>query len=149
MSNATLFQVANTFVLVGWILLIFAPRWRWTSRLSIGLVVAPLALLYVVLVFSALQPGDFESFSSLEGIMALFGNEKAVLVGWIHYLAFDLLAGWFVVADAQRSGVPHWLVVPCLLLCFMLGPTGLLLYLLIRLLMKRSYFVDFPAPLRE
>jgi len=36
------------------------------------------------------------------------------------------------VRDAQRRGVPHLLVVPALVLTFLLGPAGLLLYLAIR-----------------
>jgi hypothetical protein len=62
----------------------------------------------------------------------LFRNEYLLLAGWIHYLAFDLFIGSWQVRDAERNGVPHLAVVPCLVLTFLLGPTGLLLYLLIR-----------------
>ena len=64
---------------------------------------------------------------------AAFANPWLLLAGWIHYLAFDLLTGVWEVRDAARRGVPHWLVVPCLALTFMLGPAGWLLYRAVRL----------------
>ena len=36
------------------------------------------------------------------------------------------------VVDAHKRGIPHLYVVPCLLLTFMFGPTGLLAYFLAR-----------------
>jgi Domain of unknown function (DUF4281) len=36
--------------------------------------------------------------------------------------------------DAARRGVPHWMVIPCLLLTFMFGPAGWLAYLGVRAL---------------
>jgi hypothetical protein len=36
------------------------------------------------------------------------------------------------VRDAQRRAVPHLLIVPALILTFLLGPAGLLLYLATR-----------------
>ena len=46
----------------------------------------------------------------------------------MHYLAFDLFIGSWEVRDARRHGVPHVLVIPCLLMTFLLGPIGLLAY---------------------
>jgi len=40
--------------------------------------------------------------------------------------------GSWEVRDAQRRGVSHLLVVPCLVLTFLFGPAGLLLYLGLR-----------------
>jgi hypothetical protein len=56
----------------------------------------------------------------------------ALLAGWTHYLAFDLFIGGWEVRDAQRRGISHLLVVPALILTFLVGPAGLLLYLAIR-----------------
>ena len=36
------------------------------------------------------------------------------------------------VVDAQKRGIPHLYVVPCLALTFMFGPTGLLAYFVAR-----------------
>ena len=36
-------------------------------------------------------------FSSLADVSALFSNPWLLLAGWVHYLAFDLLVGSWVV----------------------------------------------------
>lgn len=143
MSDDQLFQICNALVLPAWLLLVLAPNWKWTSRIVVSIIVTILAVLYVYLVFSSIQPGDFESFGSLDGVVSMFSEPGAVLAGWVHYLAFDLMAGWFIVYDARRSGVNRYLTIPCLLFSFMLGPSGLLLYLLVRWVATKRYFVEW------
>ena len=62
----------------------------------------------------------------------LFANPWLLLAGWIHYLAFDLFVGSWEVRDARERGIPHLLVVPCLVMTFLFGPAGWLLYALVR-----------------
>jgi len=143
MTPDQVFQFCNTLAMLTWILLIVVPTWKWTSRIVIGGSVTLLAICYLFYVAQALTLEDFEKFGSLDGLMILFSNPLAVLVGWIHYLAFDLMVGWFITFDAQRKKIRHIIIVPCLLLTFMMGPVGLLLYLIMRLLIRRQYFVDF------
>jgi hypothetical protein len=57
-----------------------------------------------------------------------------VMLGWTHYLAFDLFTGAWEVEDAGKIGLPHWVMIVPLLLTFMLGPVGLLTYAIIRTL---------------
>ncbi|CAN5201786.1 MAG: ABA4-like family protein [Pyrinomonadaceae bacterium] len=141
MSPETLFSICSTLVLPGWLLLIIAPRWKWTARLVCACVL-PLtfALIYlflIVLHFSGAEGG----FGSLAEVARLFQNPWMLLAGWIHYLAFDLFVGSWEVRDAQRLGIHHLLIVPCLILTFLLGPVGLLLYFVLRLILKRQFFV--------
>jgi hypothetical protein len=89
-----------------------------------------LALIVIGLADSS-APG-LAGFSSLEGVRTLFSRDGFLLAGWLHYLAFDLFVGSWEVRDASREAVPHLLVVPCLVLTFLLGPVGLLLYLAVR-----------------
>ena len=74
---------------------------------------------------------DMQSFSSLEGVKSMFSSDVAVLTGWVHYLVFDLLIGNWILNQSRKNEIPHLLVVPCLLLCFMFGPAGFLVYQLI------------------
>jgi hypothetical protein len=46
-------------------------------------------------------------------------------------LSHLFIGGW-EVRDAQSRGIPHLLIVPALILTFLFGPAGLLLYLAIR-----------------
>ena len=132
MSAESLFSVAGTLVLPGWGLLVFLPRWRPVTPLITAVVIpAVLAILYVGLIVVHL-PAAKGGFGSLADVSELFSYEHVLLAGWVHYLAFDLFIGSWEVRDAQRNGVPQIAVVPCLVLTFLLGPSGLLLYLLIR-----------------
>lgn len=142
MQPETLFSVCSLVVLPGWILLAVAPRWRWTTRL-IGSSVISLALAGVYLVLVATHFGRTEGgFGSLGAVSLLFQNPAVLLAGWIHYLAFDLFIGGWEVRDAQRLGIPHLAVIPCLALTFFFGPIGLLLYFALRIGLKGRVLVE-------
>jgi hypothetical protein len=138
MSAEALFSICNTAVLPGWLLLILAPRWKWSGRL-IGAALLPglLGLVYIALLATHFR-GAKGSFGSLEGVAQLFSDPYLLLAGWVHYLAFDLFVGSWEVRDAERLGIRHWYVIPCLVLTFLAGPTGLVLYLVLRGLLKHE-----------
>ncbi|MDG1952967.1 MAG: ABA4-like family protein, partial [Gammaproteobacteria bacterium] len=96
------------------------------------------------------SPPDGGGFGSLASVMILFSDPNLLLAGWIHYLAFDLFVGAWEVRDAQRTGIHHLLVVPCLFATLMAGPAGLAFYWLLRLFVvqtkKRQSKVDNRAP---
>ena len=132
MKAEQIFTIANLTAMIGWLLIAILPRWRVTHFVvlsgGLSLALASVYLVIVVLFFGAAEGG----FDSLANVMKLFTNEWAVLAGWIHYLAFDLFIGAWEVRDAERRGVSHLLVIPCLVLTFLLGPIGLLAYSIIR-----------------
>ena len=97
-----------------------------------------MALVYAFYVGSGFGDFDFEAFSTLEGVKAMFTTNVAVLTGWVHYLVFDLLVGNWIVNNEQKHNINHYLIIPCLLFCFMLGPVGVLLYSVIKLVSVRS-----------
>jgi Domain of unknown function (DUF4281)/Sigma-70, region 4 len=67
-------------------------------------------------------------FGSLGQVRDLFQNPWLLPAGWVHYLAFDLLVGAWECADAEQRQIRHFLVIPFLLLTFLTGPIGFLLY---------------------
>lgn len=135
MTPDSLFSLANNLVLPAWLLLIFAPGWQWTQRL-VHAAWIPLLLggAYAGLAFMGPGAPEGANFSTLPGVMRLFDSPVGALAGWIHYLVFDLFVGAWESRDARRREISHLWVVPCLLLTFLLGPAGLLLYLAIRAL---------------
>ncbi|MDX2194207.1 MAG: ABA4-like family protein [Gemmatimonadales bacterium] len=131
MTNEQLFSIANTTALLGWIALALAPAR--TVRLVRWAIPGALAVLYVALIIRSLGGGGGEGgFDTLANVKRLFANDGALLAGWVHYLAFDLFTGTWEVRDAQALGIPHLAVVPCLLLTFLFGPAGWLLYAVLR-----------------
>ena len=139
MTHDQIFDYANGLASLGWLVLIFAPNWKWTGKIVIGLIVVLLSLIYFYLFFKSLGFIEPSDFSSLRSVMGMFTNPGAVVMGWVHYLAFDLMVGWWMTRDAHNEGVGHLWIVPSLLLTFILGPLGLLCYLVIRTIKTKSY----------
>jgi len=128
-----IFSIANSTALLGWLILIFAGRLRWAAALVTGAILPALfAVLYIGVIAShwGETPG---SFSTLAGVASLFTNPWLLLAGWIHYLAFDLFIGSWQVRDAAANHIPHLAVIPGLILTFLFGPAGLLLYFALRI----------------
>jgi hypothetical protein len=137
MDNAQLFSLASAAVLPGWLALATAPLWRTGAVRTARIIAAVLAGLYVSLLIAGLAgegPPPGAGFSSLEGVRLLMSSEAALLAGWVHYLAFDLWVGSW---EAEDAGLPHALLLVCLALTFLAGPTGLLLYLVLRSVRRR------------
>lgn len=74
--------------------------------------------------------------------MILFQQPHIMLAGWVHYLAFDLFVGAWQVRDAQRRGLRHIWVIPCLLATLMYGPVGLFMYFIVRYMLVRTLTTD-------
>lgn len=141
------FEYANMAVLPFWILLAIAPRWSVTNIL-VHSVAMPLLLGATYVWFFAtgafFGPGvpPEANFGTLEGVMAFFTIKEAVVAGWVHYLVFDLFVGAWIVRDSGRLGINHFMVIPCLALTLLLGPIGLMLYLILRMVMKDRFLLD-------
>ena len=142
MTAEFLFQTATTAVLPAWLLLILVPRWKWSSRLIVGWVIPILLSLLYASIIVVHWFGSEGGFGTLAEVSALFNDPWLLLAGWVHYLAFDLFIGAWEVRDSQRMKIPHLLVVPCLLLTFLFGPVGLLLYLALRGIRSRRLFLE-------
>lgn len=127
-----IFSIANTFAFVMWMLLILAPKWKHTSCLVIPGAIALLCIVYVFLISSTISSFDPSSFSTLDNVKALFQDDKAVLAGWVHYLAFDLFVGAYIVDQGKSIPLPRWQYTLCLPFTFMFGPAGLLLFYILR-----------------
>lgn len=134
------FTLCNRIALVAWLLIFSFPLWPNAARsLILTTVVVLLCGAYVYFLFLGKRhdaPGESPrgGFFTLAGVISLFKSPRAVLAGWIHYLAFDLMVGLFIVHDAAARGIAHWWLLPALFLTLMFGPAGLLAYLALRTL---------------
>jgi hypothetical protein len=136
MSPDTLFQLASAAVLPGWVALALAPLARKWLVLASRCIAVLLSGLYVTLLVTGLAgdgPPPGAGFDTLDGVRLLLSSPQALLAGWVHYLVFDLWVGSWEAEDNGATGaLPHWLLLPCLALTFLAGPTGLLLYHLLK-----------------
>ena len=130
-TDDQLFPVLN-LVLLGYFCLVFLPRWRYTSNITLMLVIF-YSLCYILLLIHRMTistvPTPPISFDTLDDIVALFKDRGTVFAGWDHYIAFDLFVARWLVLDSQERHIPHLCVVPFVPLTLMAGPAGLALYL--------------------
>jgi hypothetical protein len=142
MSLENIFAFANSIALICWLCLFVFYQKRWVYRVLFSVVFPVLALVYFYFILKGIGGDSQGGFDSLSNVKLLFSVDEAVLAGWIHYLIFDLFVGMWISQDADRKGVHRWMLLPCLLLTFLLGPVGLLLYFLIRSGFNRTLFQD-------
>jgi hypothetical protein len=132
-SQDLAFTVCTSLATAGWLALLAAPRRPLVLALT-GLVLpAVLAVAYVTALALSLQQRVAGSgFGSLDAVALLFQNRWALLAGWIHYLAFDLFVGTWIVRDAMDRRARRAVLLPILLVTFLFGTAGLLVYLSLR-----------------
>jgi len=124
------FAVAAPF----WALMIVLPRWSWSARIvSSPLIVLPVVLIYAALIvpnFSTVLPAV--ASPTLAGIRDLLGTADGAAAAWAHMIAFDLFVGRWAWLDGRTRRMRALVMSPILLLTILLGPLGLLVYLLAR-----------------
>lgn len=135
-SPELVFQVGNTLAACAWLALVLSPaKAPWTSRVwRVAGWYLPLLLSAAYLVMLATHWRGHGGFGSLADVQELFRQPGVLTAGWLHYLAFDLFVGVWIAQRCARLAVAHGWVVVLMLLTFMLGPVGLLGYLLVSLL---------------
>ncbi len=131
MNLEAIYSACSLIAVIGWLALLFSPLAR--ERLIGGARIAALLLcaLYIAQMLTITETTG-GNFSTLAGVTLLFTKAGNVMMGWTHYLAFDLFIGSWEAEDAPTRGIPHWLMIPVLFLTFIVGPIGLLTYFIIR-----------------
>ncbi|MEM1195607.1 MAG: ABA4-like family protein [Pseudomonadota bacterium] len=137
MDWGLVFNAVNLAALVAWALLILAPRWPALLSGLLYLAIGGLCALYAALLVSVLSGfipagNGGADFTTIEGIRSIFSSDVGVVIGWTHYLAFDLFVGLWIARDADAKFFPRWVQAPVLLATFMAGPLGLIIWLIVR-----------------
>jgi hypothetical protein len=138
MAPDQIFQIANPVALLGWIALLVGPLApRATQAIATYVIPLLLSAAYTGLIL-ANWSGAEGGFSSLPEVMKLLSSPPLALAGWLHYLAFDLFLGAWAARTARAEGIPHWTLIPCLLLIFLFGPAGFLAFVILRITLTRK-----------
>lgn len=134
MSPELLFTISNLVILPFWALMILLPHWSVTKRIiSSPLIAIPTALMYAALVLP--QAGTLLASltnPSLSDIATLLGTPAGALIAWAHFVTFDLLTGRWAYLESRDRNYNALLMAPVLFFILMLGPFGLVLYLIVR-----------------
>ncbi len=145
MSNATMFMLVNYAVMPFWLLMLVLPHHKITNILvHSGVVPLIYGVVYACYFGIGFVMGGPEggSMGSLEGLMIAFTSETAIIAGWVHYLVFDMFVGSWQVRDARRVGIPHVAILIPLILTFVAGPLGLMIYVIMRYFWKQRFTLD-------
>ena len=132
------FGAVNLLAMIAWLALILLPRWPALLSAVLYLGVGLLCLLYaggLLGVLSGLIAGGSQGgadFTSIDGVRAIFSTDVGVVIGWTHYLAFDLFVGLWIARDADAKSISRLVQAPILLATLMAGPLGLLVWLIVR-----------------
>jgi hypothetical protein len=142
MSFEQQFSFVSTLAMMGWIALIFLPRrWAWLNLIPAYFIPIILSTIYSFLIaryFFSAEGG----FDTLANVQQLFTYPGAALAGWVHYLAFDLFIGGMIAKQADEMSLSRLIQAPILLLTFMFGPLGYLLFATIKPAMLRCRVKD-------
>ena len=140
MNWELIFGLTNAVAMLGWVLLAVLPRKPLVLSTVLYLGVGLLCLAYLAMFITFLVgpaeltrlPGSTEPKLpeySIDGIRALFMSDGGIVIGWTHYLAFDLFVGLWIARDADAKGVGRLVQLPFLFMTLMAGPIGLLAWL--------------------
>lgn len=138
MSWELVFKLANFSVLPGWLLLVFLPKHRFTQLVVHGYFY-PILLGTFYLYLLVTSFGGEGGMDTMENLKLSFQRDEILVLGWVHYLVFDLFIGAWITRDAHRNGIMHLMIVPSLILTLFVGPVGLLSYLIIHAISLRKF----------
>jgi hypothetical protein len=146
---SALFTLTNVVAFGGWAALAVLPRTNKLRQAVLYGAVGLLCLAYVAM-FVALFGGladphrmagagapDVTDYS-VAGLRPFFMSDGGIVLGWTHYLAFDLFVGLWIARDADRRGASRLAQLPFLFAALMAGPIGLFAWLAARNIWRRG-----------
>jgi hypothetical protein len=142
-----IYHFANIGVIPLWILLAFLPSWNGTKVL-VNSILVPLILsltyFYVFYIYVNTSDGifsnildkgkTFELYMGIDQLKKVLNDKNVLLLFWIHFLTANLMLGAWIAADAAKNKALQFIVLVPLIFTYFLGPIGLGIYLLLRLL---------------
>ena len=98
---------------------------------------------YVFLLYkSYLSSYDFDAnfslYMSIDNTKDLFSNKNFLMLFWIHFISINLFTGGWIVKDSQKFMINKLLLSVPLIITYLIGPLGLLIYWLIRIFYAKN-----------
>ena len=139
-----LYYWVNLGVLPFWLILIFFPnssicKYFVTSVFPIILLSAAyIFMIYKSYLNSYNFDGNFNLYFGIENISELFANKTFLMMFWIHFISVNLFTGSWMVKDSQKFMMNKIFLIIPLIITYLIGPLGLLIYWLIRIFHAKS-----------
>ena len=149
LTHENIYLWTNFAILPFWLMLIIIPNSKFT-QFFVNSIILPLILsaTYIYIIYQAILMDEpifdvFKLYVSLDDLYILFATESFLLVFWLHFLAINLFLGSWISRDGVKYNMPRSLVFFPLILVYLAGPLGLVLYWIIRVFYaKRLGFHD-------
>ena len=127
-----LFWFSSLYILPFWLMMWFAPEHERTKQMMSNewLFLAPLLLAYTIAVIPNLPTILLALSSEMptpSSVVDMFSEDKVILIGRLHFLAFDLLAGRWTWERLMEAKQPIFVSFPVLFLSMMVAPLGCLI----------------------
>jgi len=139
-----LYYWINIGVLPFWLLLIFFPQ-SYLCRFFVTSIfpVVILSGAYIFMLYkSFLNSYDFLNnftlYIGIDNLLNLFSDSSYLMIFWIHFIAINLFVGGWIVKDSQKFLINKFLLAIPLIITYLIGPIGLLIYWLIRIFYAKN-----------
>ncbi len=134
-----LYYWINFGILPFWLILIFFPNSH-ICRIFVTSIFPILILsgVYIFILYkSYLNAYDFGNNFSLylgiENTLNLFSKKTFLIMFWIHFISINLFVGGWIVKDSQKFMMNKILLSFPIIITYLVGPLGLLVYWVIRI----------------
>ena len=139
-----LYLWVNIGVLPFWFLIIFFPQSQLCRYFATSIL--PILLLSCAYIFALYKSylntydfiSNFELYLSISNLSNLFSNNLFLILFWIHFVSINLFIGGWMVRDSQKLLINKILVSFPLIITYLIGPLGVLIYWLIRIFYAKS-----------
>jgi hypothetical protein len=135
----TIYLWLNTGILPFWLILIFFPQSQICKVFVASIFpIFILSMTYGYLLYTVFQNGydftdNFKLYLGLNKLSNLFADNSFLIIFWIHFLALNLFCGGWIIKDSQKFGINKILISLPLIITYLIGPIGLLVYWSIRI----------------
>ena len=139
----------NFGILPLWLMLIMIPNSKFT-QFFVNSIIVPLILsaTYTYIIYQAILMDEpifdfFKLYLSIDNLYTLFATESFLIVFWLHFLSLNLFLGSWISRDGVKYNISRSIIFIPLVLIYLTGPLGLVLYWLVRVFRaKRLGFHD-------
>ena len=144
-STEMIYLWLNLGVIPFWVILIFFPQSKICNYIVVS--IFPfflLSLVYSYLLYLFYMTGynynqNFSLYLGLDDLRNLFSENAFLLLFWIHFLGVNLFCGCWIVKDSQKFNISKYVNFIPLLITYFIGPIGLFLYWLIRVVNAKKF----------
>ena len=139
-----LYYWVNFGVLPFWMILIFFPqsnicRYFVTSIFPIFILSGVYVFIFYKAYLNSYSFGNnFNLYLGINEISELFSDKIFLLMFWIHFISINLFTGGWIVRDSQKFTINKILVIIPLIITYLIGPIGLIIYWLFRIFYAKS-----------